>query len=305
MERGNELIRLAIEHHRLIDRALLARAGVTPEVWRRHLAHGCWAEIAPGVWRHLATEETWRLRARAATRWMGAEAALWGPSAIAWWGLEPPSERDEVHVVAGRNARGRRAAVVIHTVAQWARTDYRRSDGVRVQEPGRAALAAAASGWSAARLERILDESVRRRIASHRSIESMVRRAEGSGHSGVQLLRTLLLDTGGESYLERRFLRLVRQAGLPRPLCQVVHRSHRSQIARVDFLFPDTDVVVEVTGRLGHVTDAERRADAHRRNALQRAGRVVLEFTTADVLDERHYVVTTLRDWLRPELPFE
>lgn len=304
MDRERQIIRLALDNDRLVDRRLLERAGVSPDAWRRHLVHGCWVEAAPGVWRHVATEATWRLRARAAMRWMGAEAALFGPSAIAWWELEPPHAADDVHVVADRTARGRRGPVVIHTVERWNPKDHRRVDGVKVQEPARAVLAAAASGWNAARLEKALDEAVRRRLVSQNSIESVVRRAEGSGHAGVRTLRTLMLDTGGESYLERRFLRLVRQAGLPRPQCQVVHRSHGAQIARVDFLFPGTDVVVEVTGRLGHVSDAERRADARRRNALQRAGRVVLEFTTVDVLDERRYVLSTLRDWLRPELPF-
>ena len=83
------------------------------------------------------------------------------------------------------------------------------------------------------------------------------------GHvRGTALLRTLLLDAGGESYLERRFLALVRRERLPRPTCQVMHKSGNQTIARVDFLFPGT--------------------------------------TTADVIDECDYVATTLRSWLGP-----
>jgi very-short-patch-repair endonuclease len=110
------------------------------------------------------------------------------------------------------------------------------------------------------------------------------------------LLKALLLDSGGESYLERRFLRLLRRAGLQRPTCQVVHRYDR--VIRVDFQFPNTNVIVEVSGRLGHTSDGARQRDARRRNALQRAGWLVLEFTTADVLDDVPYVVTTLRESL-------
>jgi very-short-patch-repair endonuclease len=81
-------------------------------------------------------------------------------------------------------------------------------------------------------------------------------------------------------------------------MCQVVHRADGRTIARVDFLFPGTDIVVEVTGRLGHVSDRDRQRDARRRNELQRAGRVVLEFTTADVLDAKDHVIATLLSWL-------
>ena len=77
----------------------------------------------------------------------------------------------------------------------------------------------------------------------------------GRGFPGTERLRGLLLDSGGDSYLERRFLGLVRTAGLPKPTCQVVHRVDGKRIARVDFQFPDTKIIVEVSGRLGHVID--------------------------------------------------
>ncbi|MDP2291191.1 MAG: hypothetical protein Q8M22_08360 [Actinomycetota bacterium] len=82
----------------------------------------------------------------------------------------------------------------------------------------------------------------------------------------MALLSELLLDAGGDSYLERRFLRLVRFAGFPRPHCQVVMKSHGQRVARVDFTFPGSMIVVEVSGRLGHVSDRDRQRDARRRN---------------------------------------
>jgi very-short-patch-repair endonuclease len=305
-QRERRLIDLAIAHERLIDRRVLEEQRIDAETWRRHLEHGCWERVAPGVWRHLATEETWHLRARATLRWLGKDAALFGPTALRWWALIESSD-DEVHVVVprrDRGHRGHRGLVVVHTTEAWRPSDFRRHDGVRLHEPAQAIVAAAGLGLSAARLESAIDEAIRRRLTSQRALTASVDRAQGAGHAGVRILRSLLLDTGGESYLERRFLALVRRARLPRPQCQVVHRADGKHIARVDFLFPGTDVVVEVSGRLGHVSDSERQSDARRRNALQRAGRVVLEFTTADVLDARDYVEVTLRDWLAPRLPF-
>ena len=62
---------------------------------------------------------------------------------------------------------------------------------------------------------------------------------------------------------------------------------------RVDFLFGR--VVVEVSGRLGHVTETDRRRDLERRNALQAQGFTVVEFSTVHVMDVPDYVVSTLR----------
>ena len=137
------------------------------------------------------------------------------------------------------------------------------------------------------RVHRRLTPTLRARRESTISVaERDAGRARCSGPS--------VLDTGGESHLERRFLGIVRRAGLPRPTCQVVHRAEGKRIARVDFEFPGTNVLVEMSGRLGHVSDRDRERDARRRNALQQTGHVVLEFTTAHVLDQEDYVRNTL-----------
>jgi hypothetical protein len=119
-----------------------------------------------------------------------------------------------------------------------------------------------------------------------------------SGVSGVRKLDEVLVDAGVESWLERRFLELLRGAGLPRPECQVVFSENSRVIARVDFLFRSSRLVIEVSGRKGHVTDAERLKDAHRRNALQRAGYTVLEFLTTDVVRNPAYVMEEIRQVL-------
>ena len=108
----------------------------------------------------------------------------------------------------------------------------------------------------------------------------------------------VLVDAGVESWLERRFLELLRDAGLPRPECQVVFKDGSKVVARVDFLFRQAKLIVEVSGRKGHVTDAERQKDARRRNALQRAGYTVLEFLTIDVVKDPGYVVREIRSEL-------
>ncbi len=79
----------------------------------------------------------------------------------------------------------------------------------------------------------------------------------------------------------------MRDAGLPRPRCQVVFRDGTRTVGRVDFVFVGTRVVVEVSGRVGHASDADRRHDARRRNELILLhGIRFVEFTTADVVED-------------------
>ena len=98
--------------------------------------------------------------------------------------------------------------------------------------------------------------------------------------------------------MEREFLKLVETLGFQRPDTQVEHYRDGVHMARVDFLFPAEGVVVEVSGGRGHSSATDRAKDARRRNELQRAGRLVLEFTYEDLMTRRPYVVETLRNAL-------
>ena len=120
----------------------------------------------------------------------------------------------------------------------------------------------------------------------------------GRGRWGTSLLDELIRDAGGHTLLERRFLTLVRGAGMPRPTPQVIFRDQGRTFARVDFAFVELGVVVEVSGQKGHSSPAERARDAQRRNALQDAGQKVYEYTFAEVTQHPAEVVRTMRDRL-------
>lgn len=99
--------------------------------------------------------------------------------------------------------------------------------------------------------------------------------------------------------LERRFLPLVRDAGLARPRSQVTFRRDGRTFARVDFIWDDAGVVVEVSGRKGHASPSDRARDAQRRNALPDLGFKVYEYTWEQVTRQRDWVIDTLRHRLR------
>jgi very-short-patch-repair endonuclease len=235
---------------------------------------------------------------RAGARWLGPRAALFGRTDAAWWGLDG-FEPGPVEFVTPRVRRGLDPRFALHTTVKWDPRDLLMHRGVRCTSVTRAVIDMAGQGESPRRLEAAIDSGVRMRLTSVPTLTARMSALSATRLPGLPLLRALLLDSGGESFLERRFLRIVRDARLPRPRTQVVHRTPGGPVSRVDFEFPDARLIVEVSGRLGHTSDADRQRDARRRNALQRHA-LVLEFTTADVLEDPTYVITTLRSHLTP-----
>jgi len=101
----------------------------------------------------------------------------------------------------------------------------------------------------------------------------------------------------GESELERRFLRVVARAGLPRPTTQRTFRGQRT--IRVDAIWEAYGVVAEVMGHRFHCTALDLQRDAQRRNELQTRGLDVLEFTAHDIGRAPEGVIDMLRRHLK------
>jgi very-short-patch-repair endonuclease len=92
-----------------------------------------------------------------------------------------------------------------------------------------------------------------------------------------------------DSDLERLFLRLVRAAGLPVPLTQQAVSGYR-----VDFHWPDLNLVVEVDGLTYHRTAAQQARDRARDQAHTAAGLTQLRFSNRQVRTEPDHVIATL-----------
>ncbi len=98
---------------------------------------------------------------------------------------------------------------------------------------------------------------------------------------GTARLRTTLdrrTFTLTDSHLERRFLRLIKQAGLPKPQTQQLLHGHR-----VDFHWPELGLVVETDGLRYHRTPTQQAKDRRRDQTLTTDGLTVLRFTHAQV----------------------
>ena len=71
-------------------------------------------------------------------------------------------------------------------------------------------------------------------------------------------------------------------AGLPRPVCNLDVEHEGVWLARVDLAWPEARLAVEYDGAV-HLDEAQRRRDAWRRNAQQRAGWLVITVTADDL----------------------
>jgi predicted transcriptional regulator of viral defense system len=220
-------------------------------------------------------------------RWLGAVlacgtgAALSHSSAAALWriGWE---ERGLVEISLPSLSRRRHVGIRIHRRPALSRErDLTHEYGIPVTTP----------------IQTLIDMTLR---LDRRAVERMINEADKYdlvhppelrealdarvGEPGVARLRRIL-DRLTKEELERRFLPLASQAGLPVPLTgQWVNDFE------VDFYWPDLGLVVETDGLRYHRTPAEQARDRLRDQAHTAAGLTQLRFTHEQVRYEPEYV---------------
>ncbi|HEX3360176.1 MAG TPA: DUF559 domain-containing protein [Solirubrobacterales bacterium] len=151
-------------------------------------------------------------------------------------------------------------------------------------------------------MERYVNESDRLRLV--RTDELRKALEWHAGEPGVGRLREIL-DRRTFRYtrteLERVFIPLAREAGLPLPRTSVYVSGHE-----VDFHFDELGLVVETDGLTYHRTPAQQAKDRVRDQDHSAAGLTQLRFTHAQIKFEPERVVRILRataSWLRQSSP--
>jgi very-short-patch-repair endonuclease len=99
-------------------------------------------------------------------------------------------------------------------------------------------------------------------------------------------------QTPTQTLMETRFLRICRRHRIPPPLTQ------QGEAPRLDFLWPEHHLVVEVDGWQAHRTKVAFQQDRTTTNALQLDGYLVLRFTWEDLRDRPAMVAAQIRQVL-------
>jgi very-short-patch-repair endonuclease len=285
---------LARRQHGVVTRDQLVALGYGKEAILHRVRTGRLHPSWPGVYVVGRPEATREGRWMAAVLTCGPGAALSHTSAAGLWKIHPSPSRGwpEVSIPAERRIRPR-ARLRIHRRVDLAGSVTHR-DRIPVTSIS-LTLVDLAPRLTERQLERAVNQADILGLIDPGSLRAKI---EGTARRpGLVKLRRLL-DTRSfrrtDSDLERRFLRLIRAAGLPIPLTQRSVCGHR-----VDFYWPELRLVVETDGLTYHRTPAQQARDRHRDQAIAAAGLIPLRFTHHDVVREPERVIETVSSVIR------
>lgn len=146
-------------------------------------------------------------------------------------------------------------------------------------------------------LERALERTMILRIFDLHDLNAALDRA--NGRRGIGSLRRLVSALDDQvpltrRELERRFLKFIQDAGLPRPTVNATVEGHE-----VDFHWPEHRLIVETDGRETHDTPIAFERDHQRDLELELAGWHVLRLTWRQIVAQPDRVLALLRGRLR------
>lgn len=294
------LAAVASNHFGMLSLDDLRTFGVSSSRLSRWVSAGLVERIGPRSFRVAGSPLTWRTRLAAGLADVDG-AFIAGRAAAALHRLDGFDDGPVELIVERKRRHRRRPATVRSTDRELHRGDTVLIDGLRCLTAERLIVEAPLFRFGNTEIENAIDSAIRMRKVSEPRLRARIESEQWQGVPGARRLLGALLDAGGEGYLERRFLRLVREAGLARPQVQRVFREDGRTIARVDACFGD-DLIVEVDGHATHATRRQRQADAQRRTELMLRGYRVMTFTYEDVTERPAWVIAQIVAGLVPDV---
>ena len=275
---------LARRQHGVVSREQLLELGFTRAAIKHRIAKGRLHVVGRGVYAVGRPELTQFGRWMAAVLSIGPEAVLSHRSAAALWGIGK-QKGNAIHVsVPSHLHRSSSRGITIHRRKELSATTHRGIPVVSVVD----ALVDLAAEVGDDELERAINEADKLDLVEPETLREAVARIRRPGAAAVRAV----LDgyTPTDSPLEREFLRIVKRAGLPQPRTQQRVNGHR-----VDFYWPELNLVVETDGLRYHRTPAQQAADRVRDQDHFVAGVRSVRFTRAQVRHEPLRVEAVLR----------
>jgi very-short-patch-repair endonuclease len=220
--------------------------------------------------------------------WLGRDAVLSHRSAAAIWGLVPAPDGQVDVTIVGRDARPH-DGITTYRVDEINGRDVRIRDDLPVTAPARTVIDLA-SRCADGVFDRAMAEAQVLRLLTEREIEQALSRAPT--RSGSARIRAALRETGPgmtRSEGERRTLRLLERARLPRPETNVPLLGYE-----VDFLWRAQRLVLEVDGYRFHGHRAAFERDREKDQTLTAAGYRVIRVTWRQVEREPFVIVARI-----------
>jgi very-short-patch-repair endonuclease len=293
---------LAANQHGVISRRQLLDLGWYPEAIKHRVRRGRLHPVRRGVFAVGRPDLTLHGHWMAAVLACGPGAFLSHVDAARLWGIRgrpAATGRDWlIDICVEAHRRPRCEGIRLHRVSFFEEMDRARRDGIPVTSPVRT-LIDLATVLPPGELEAAINEADRLGLVDPDKLRGAA--AARTGQHGVRPLRDVLdhrTFSLTDSELERGFLRLVRRAGLRRPLTQ-----QRVNGFTVDFYWPELGLVAETDGLRYHRTPAQQSRDRIRDQKHAAAGLTALRFSHAQVAFEAEHVVETLRAVMNRQRP--
>jgi very-short-patch-repair endonuclease len=284
-----ELVR---SQHGVVSRAQLIEHGLTAKAIAHRLRTGRLHQLGRGVYAVGRPVVGQYGRWMAAVLSCGPEALLSHRSAAALWGIAKSSPEIETEVVVPGRLRRRRPEIHLRRRVDLDASHRREISGIPVTDPVSTLvdLASCVVEWQ---VEKAINDADRLGLVDPETLRAEVE--DLLPRPGMACLRRLLgCDALTDTGLERKFLGIVRDAGLPLPTTQAWVNGYR-----VDFHWPDLGLIVETDGWVHHRTPGEQVTDHRRDQAHTKAGLTTLRFAEKQVRYEPRQVKAILSAVMR------
>jgi very-short-patch-repair endonuclease len=199
-----------------------------------------------------------------------------GAAQLAQFGPIAPPPLD---VIVAPDRHGERTGVRIHRI-DLTRRDVQRFEGLRCTAPA-VTLVHLARTLAPLPYERAVQEAFAKRLTDAKRLEQALDRHRG-GRGTARLRRMLELGVDDlRSRAERALRQWIHQAGLPLPI-------FNAEVGRwrVDALWPDHDLAVEINGHAAHSSPWAHDRDHRKEQFLQSRGLTTRRFTALQAIDE-------------------
>ena len=289
-----KLVDIATGQHGAIAPHQARLVGLSTRQLRSRVQSGILQSVGTHVVRSPFVEATPLAEVAAFILDCGEGAVASGPTAAALLEFDGFVLAPPFHATIPRGRSIERPGHFIHTTGVLDPVDRTRIHGIPTMTAARC-LTDLPKYCRTPELTAALDSALRDRRMTEVDLHQRIAQLRASGRYGIPKLLAVIdgcdVTRGAHSWLERRFMTVCADAGVPAPNPQVVLAEARNRIVRVDFEFPGTPVIVEVLGYAAHRGNrAQFARDAERLNALVMRGKRPLQFTYEHVTLEPDWV---------------
>lgn len=273
---------IAAEQHGLVTGTQLRALGLSPGAIHRRVRAGCLLKVLPGVFRLAAVPRSWHQRAMAVYLWAGPDSAIGGTAAAAMHGLDGCPLPSAITVVTRRSLKSPSRLVIVRRPQDFDPREKVTIAGIGVTNCTRT-LIDLAPLVSNAQLELAVEDARRRRVVTPAALEQLLARAPAN-QAGRRKLLTVLSRISGttptDSGLEVKVVRLLRRGGFPEPVRQEILTDEGEFAGRVDLVYPERKLVIEVQSHRWHDGRRHIDDDSARHNRHHAMGWIVMKATS-------------------------